>query len=134
MRHARRNVQDVAGRERLTGPTVDGRASDVIHARSLLGIDRSRRAGRGLTTNISGCSVRRDADGRRDRAEFLRTAMHFTLASFTDQGNWVSSDGAVRCDQRLSEAQTTVARGNLGMSENFKALGIQRANQLFEQK
>ena len=46
----------------------------------------------------------------------------------------VSSDDVVCCDQRLSEAQTTVACWNLGMSENFKPLGVQRANQLFEKK
>lgn len=45
-----------------------------------------------------------------------------------------SIGGAVRCDDRLSEAQTAIARGNLGMSKNFKAMGFQFANQMFEHK
>ena len=45
-----------------------------------------------------------------------------------------SAEGAVCRDERLSEAQTPVAGGNLGMSENFKFVGFQFANQLFEHK
>jgi hypothetical protein len=42
-----------------------------------------------------------------------------------------SCDG-VCCDERLSQAQTTVARGNLGMSKNLKVKELQFANQVFE--
>ena len=38
------------------------------------------------------------------------------------------------CDERLSEAETAVARGNFGVRENFKATGSQFASQVFEHK
>src|ERR1039458_2445425 len=56
------------------------------------------------------------------------------IASFPGIGNLGFSWGAVCCDERLSEAQTTVARGYLRMSENFKFAAFQLANQMFEHK
>ena len=45
---------------------------------------------------------------------------------------WIQAGKAVCCDERLSEAQTAVARGNLGMSKNLKPFRFQLANQMVE--
>src|ERR1035437_6948217 len=56
------------------------------------------------------------------------------IATFPGVGNLGFSRGAMCCDERLSETKTAVARGNFGVSENFKAAGFQLANQVFEHK
>src|SRR5271166_3280641 len=56
------------------------------------------------------------------------------IAGLPGMGNFGFSRGAVCCDERLTEAQTTVSRGHLGVSEYFKSAGVQLASQIFEHK